>query len=66
MLYEVITDQEAQSLLVGESYRFGSSHPSGINGLFGDGTVHYIPYSVDRVVFARMCHVSDGIPFQMP
>ena len=45
---------------------FGSSHPGGINALFGDGSVHFIPYTVDRVVFARMCHRLDGGTVELP
>src|SRR4029450_5045445 len=26
---------------------FGSAHPSGINAVFADGSVHHIPYSVN-------------------
>lgn len=40
--------------------RFGSSHPAGINALFADGSVTLIPYEIDRVVFARLCHRADG------
>jgi len=47
-------------------YRFGSSHPGGFNALFADGSVHFIPYTVNLVVFARMGHRMDGRPFQMP
>jgi len=43
-------------------FLFGSSHPAGINALFADGSVHFIPYDVDRIVFARMGHRSDGAP----
>lgn len=45
---------------------FGSSHPGGLNALFADGSVHSITYDVDREVFARMCHRSDGGTFEMP
>ncbi len=45
---------------------FGSSHPGGVNAVFGDGAVHFIPYTVDREVFARMCHRLDGGPFTFP
>lgn len=45
---------------------FGSSHPGGVNALFGDGSVKNIPYEVDRVVFARMCHRADGGAYDMP
>jgi prepilin-type N-terminal cleavage/methylation domain-containing protein len=46
--------------------RFGSSHPGGLNAVFGDGAVHLIPYTVDIVVFARMCHRGDGGSYTAP
>jgi prepilin-type N-terminal cleavage/methylation domain-containing protein/prepilin-type processing-associated H-X9-DG protein len=45
---------------------FGSSHPGAMNALFGDGSVHRVPYTIDLESFARMCHRSDGGTFQMP
>jgi prepilin-type processing-associated H-X9-DG protein len=30
---------------------FGSAHPSGINALFGDGSIHMINFNVDVVLF---------------
>jgi prepilin-type N-terminal cleavage/methylation domain-containing protein/prepilin-type processing-associated H-X9-DG protein len=44
----------------GLAAHFGSSHPGGINALFGDGAVHHIAYTVDRLVFASLCHRMDG------
>jgi prepilin-type N-terminal cleavage/methylation domain-containing protein/prepilin-type processing-associated H-X9-DG protein len=41
-------------------YEFGSAHPGGINGLFGDGSVRTIPYTIDPVVFNWLGHRSDG------
>lgn len=32
-------------------FMFGSAHPNGINGLFGDGSIHFINFDVDVVVF---------------
>jgi prepilin-type processing-associated H-X9-DG protein len=46
--------------------RFGSSHPGGVNFVFADGSVHTVPYSVDGIVFARMGHRADGVPFDVP
>jgi prepilin-type N-terminal cleavage/methylation domain-containing protein/prepilin-type processing-associated H-X9-DG protein len=48
-----------------EHYRFGSKHPSGINAVFGDGSVRFVRYSVDPVVFMRACHRMDGVPFNL-
>jgi prepilin-type N-terminal cleavage/methylation domain-containing protein len=41
-------------------YEFGSAHPSGIQGVFGDGSVRSISYSVSEVMFNRMGHRRDG------
>jgi len=43
-----------------EGYRFGSAHGSGINALFGDGSVRHIKYTVDRNLFNWLGHKSDG------
>lgn len=39
---------------------FGSSHPTGFNSLFGDGSVVPISYGIDVVTLVRMGYVSDG------
>jgi prepilin-type processing-associated H-X9-DG protein len=39
---------------------FGSSHPSGMNFVFGDGAVHHIRYDIDATVFARLGTRADG------
>jgi prepilin-type N-terminal cleavage/methylation domain-containing protein len=46
--------------------RFGSDHPGGFNALFGDGAVHFIPYTVELEVFARLGHRADGKTFKSP
>jgi prepilin-type N-terminal cleavage/methylation domain-containing protein len=46
--------------------RFGSSHPSGLNVGLCDGSVRFAPYTVDQIVWARICHREDGVPFAMP
>ncbi len=40
---------------------FGSSHISGINAVFVDGSVHIIKYGVTRTIFRRLCDVNDGL-----
>jgi prepilin-type N-terminal cleavage/methylation domain-containing protein/prepilin-type processing-associated H-X9-DG protein len=32
-------------------YHFGSAHPSGLNAAFADGSIHFIPFDIDVVVF---------------
>jgi hypothetical protein len=39
---------------------FGSSHPSGMNFVFGDGAVHHIRFAIDPTVFARLGTRADG------
>ena len=43
-----------------EGYRFGSAHTTGINGLFGDGSVRFIRYSVDLTLFNWLGNRQDG------
>ncbi len=35
-------------------WQFGSAHTSGINGVFGDGSVHFIKFDVDVVLFNNL------------
>ena len=41
---------------------FGSSHAGGVNAQFGDGSVHFIKYTVDPSTFRRLCVIDDGEP----
>jgi len=41
-------------------YEFGSAHPAGINGLFVDGSVRLIAYSVDAIIFNLAGDRQDG------
>jgi prepilin-type N-terminal cleavage/methylation domain-containing protein len=41
---------------------FGSSHRSGMNFIFGDGSVHHIKYSINPKVFALLGTRADGTP----
>jgi hypothetical protein len=45
--------------------RFGSSHPTLLNAVFGDGSVRIIRYSVSLTVFQRACARNDGQPFSL-
>ncbi len=43
---------------------FGSAHPTGINSVFADGSVHLIKYGIDADVFNALACRDDGrIPF---
>ena len=53
-------DSTAPPLTRWNDWSFGSSHPAGMNALFGDGSVRLITYSVDATLFSRLGHRSDG------
>jgi prepilin-type N-terminal cleavage/methylation domain-containing protein len=40
--------------------RFGASHPTIVNALLADGSVHSLAYTVDASVLANLGHKSDG------
>jgi len=42
------------------NYRWGSKHPSGVNFVFGDGSVRMIRFGVDPTMFMRACRRDDG------
>jgi prepilin-type N-terminal cleavage/methylation domain-containing protein len=39
---------------------FGSAHQSGFHAAFCDGAVHHVRYTVDLLVWRRVCVVNDG------
>lgn len=41
---------------------FGSSHPMTFQAVFGDGSVHAIPYTINPTVFQYLGNISDGHP----
>jgi prepilin-type N-terminal cleavage/methylation domain-containing protein len=41
-------------------FMFGSAHASGINAVFGDGSVRTIKFGVDPLLFNVVCHRQDG------
>ncbi len=40
----------------------GSSHPAGMNAVFGDGSVHNVKYNIDPQVFNALGVINDGTP----
>ena len=46
-------------------YRFGSSHVTGVNAAFGDGSVRTIRFLVDHDIFRRACVRNDGLTFDL-
>jgi prepilin-type N-terminal cleavage/methylation domain-containing protein/prepilin-type processing-associated H-X9-DG protein len=43
-------------------HEFGAAHAGGMNAVFADGSVHTISYEVNREMFNRLGHRSDGEP----
>jgi prepilin-type N-terminal cleavage/methylation domain-containing protein len=39
---------------------FGSSHPGGLNSVYGDGSVRFSGFTVDALVWMRACVIDDG------
>jgi prepilin-type N-terminal cleavage/methylation domain-containing protein/prepilin-type processing-associated H-X9-DG protein len=52
--------------LTSSSSIFGSRHPSGINVVMVDGSVHHIPWEVDAATFRNLCVRYDGNTVTMP
>jgi hypothetical protein len=40
--------------------RFGSSHPGIFQAVFVDGSLHSIPYTIDKTVFELLGSIDDG------
>jgi prepilin-type processing-associated H-X9-DG protein len=40
---------------------FGSSHPGGLNAVFGDGSVRFSSFTVDATIWMRACVIDDGV-----
>ena len=45
------------------SHRFGSSHSSGFNVVFGDGSVRHVRFGVNATVWQRACVRNDGLVY---
>jgi len=46
-------------------WQFGSSHSGGFQGIFADGSIHFIHFAVDPTVFRYLCSRNDGQPFSL-
>jgi hypothetical protein len=46
--------------------RWGSSHAQAFHMVYGDASVHRIPYEIDLVVHRRLANRRDGLPVQAP
>jgi prepilin-type processing-associated H-X9-DG protein len=43
-------------------YLFGGAHPGICNMAFCDGSIHSISFSIDQLIFQRLCNRADGQP----
>jgi prepilin-type N-terminal cleavage/methylation domain-containing protein/prepilin-type processing-associated H-X9-DG protein len=43
-----------------------SNHPGGANFAFADGSIHFIPQSIDRITYIRLGVRNDGTPVTLP
>lgn len=59
-------DKDKNHSLTGNSSVFGSRHPAGINVVMVDGSVHHVPWEVDRTTFRNLCVRDDGNPTTLP
>jgi prepilin-type N-terminal cleavage/methylation domain-containing protein/prepilin-type processing-associated H-X9-DG protein len=47
-------------------HRIGSAHSSGVNAVFGDGSVRQISYDIETEILNRLAHRSDGLEAEIP
>jgi prepilin-type N-terminal cleavage/methylation domain-containing protein/prepilin-type processing-associated H-X9-DG protein len=53
--------EDQNSGTVGDvGYHFGSAHATGMNCAFADGSVKFMPYTINRITFTRMGHRADS------
>jgi hypothetical protein len=57
---DINTDLRTMSTIHPFSFEFGSSHRAGFQGVFADGAVRLIPYSIDPTIFKYLCSRNDG------
>jgi len=57
-----ITPNVAATATVWRRY-FGSSHSGGLNAAFSDGSVRFVRFAADPVMYMRACVADDGMPF---
>ncbi|MEQ8211604.1 MAG: DUF1559 domain-containing protein [Lacipirellulaceae bacterium] len=48
------------SPVIGGGRSFGSAHAGGMNGVYGDGSVHFLNYEIDREIFNLLGNRADG------
>jgi prepilin-type N-terminal cleavage/methylation domain-containing protein len=49
-----------------DPFAMGGTHPSGFNAAFGDGTVHFISWDVDPIIYNRWGNRQDERPADAP
>ena len=62
-----VCDAESQiNNLCPADFSFGSQHPGGANFLFADGSVHFLPETIDATLYKRLGNIRDGNPVSIP
>ncbi len=56
--------QHPPSAAAGVAEDFSASHPSGVNFLFADGSVHVVRMTVNMSVYPFTASIADGLPIQ--
>jgi prepilin-type processing-associated H-X9-DG protein len=49
-----------------DAFAFGGVHSGGFNACFGDGSVHFISYDVDPIIYNRWGNRRDDLPATSP
>jgi prepilin-type processing-associated H-X9-DG protein len=61
-MYGPVPDQPLESIAYWQL--FGSAHNSGINAVFGDGSVRQLSYQISNPIFQLLCRKNDGQPIR--
>jgi prepilin-type processing-associated H-X9-DG protein len=65
-VYRTTFDPPMQDRMgVGNTLRFGSVHPGGINVVLADGSVRNVTYSVSQAVFREFGNIRSTVPFAL-
>jgi prepilin-type N-terminal cleavage/methylation domain-containing protein/prepilin-type processing-associated H-X9-DG protein len=57
--------RDFSSTSTASNQRFGSSHPSGFNVIFADGSVRHVRYGINATTWQRACVRNDGMVYNL-